>query len=230
MPTTNIFETLRKRVQDSPAHKEYEKRAMYWFRDQSTELTRWQNRNKSVKYEKLEADKFTKQLVKTPQFGFFYFFLYDPLYGPSLPYYDRFPFVLVIDQQPGSFLGLNFHYLPYDLRARFFDALYLDHLEPGRNQLATKIPIDYWDMKGVSKYKAFKPCLHRYRIDQLMTPLLKVGAKEWDLALFLPVHRFAKATATEVWEDSRRMVQRRIRKTAPEKPAPRKAAPRKTRK
>lgn len=211
MAAENIFETLRKRVQDSPAHADYEKRAMYWFRDYSTELTRWQRRNRNVTFDDLTQNKFTKQLVKRPQFGFLYFFLYDPLYRKTLPYYDRFPFVLVIDQDSTGFLGLNFHYLPYDIRARFFDALYQDNLTEGRTQLATRIEIDYWDMKGVSKYKAFRPCIHRYRMDQLMTPLLKVGSTEWDLALFLPVHHFAKKSAGQVWEDSRRMIGRRRR-------------------
>lgn len=209
MASVNIFETLRQRVQNSPAHTDYEKRAMYWFRDYSTELTQWQKRNGKVTFDDLSNQKFTKQLVKTPQFGFFYFFLYNPLYRDSLPYYDRFPFVLVIDEDAKSFLGLNFHYLPYDIRARFFDVLYMDHLTESRNQLAQRIEVEYWDLKGVSKYKAFRPCIHKYRKDHLMTPLLKVGASEWDLALFLPVHQFAKVSAFTIWENSREMIGRR---------------------
>lgn len=211
MAAVNIFETLRKRVQGSAAHTDYEKRAMYWFRDQSTELTQWQAKHGRLTFDDLSTQKFTKQLVKSPQFGFFYFFLYNPLYRDSLPYYDRFPFVLVIDDDAKSFLGLNFHYLPYDVRARFFDALYGDYLNEGRNQLASRVEVEYWDLKGVSKYKAFRPCIHRYRKDHLMTPLLKVGANEWDLALFLPVESFKNATKQSVWKDSRATTNRRRR-------------------
>jgi len=41
-----------------------------------------------------------------------------------------------------------------------------------------------------------------------VTPLLQVGATDWDLALFLPVHQFAKASPETVWNKSRQHIRR----------------------
>ena len=48
-------------------------------------------------------------------------FVYDPKYKNKLPYYDTFPLVLPIERYDNGFLGINFHYLPYALRARLLD-------------------------------------------------------------------------------------------------------------
>ena len=211
MPAANIFETLRERVQKSNAYTEYEKRAMYWFRDQSTELTSWQTRNGRLRYDDLKAQTFTKRLVPATAstIGQFYFFQYRPEYAKRLPYYDRFPFVLVIDRQgTDTFLGLNFHYLPYDLRARLFDAMYPEAKVDPKKPLRAKLEMTYDDLRSVSKYKAFQPCVRRYYTENLVTPLLQVGATDWDLALFLPVHQFAKASPEAVWSNSRQQIRR----------------------
>ena len=48
--------------------------------------------------------------------GDMFIFQYDPKYKdkPSiLPYYDRYPVIIMFDTGLTGFLGLNFHYLPY---------------------------------------------------------------------------------------------------------------------
>ena len=41
----------------------------------------------------------------------------------TLPFYDSFPLVIIIGKAKGGFLGMNLHYLPPTLRAKFLDAL-----------------------------------------------------------------------------------------------------------
>ena len=49
-------------------------------------------------------------------------FIYSPKFAKTLPYYDTFPLVMPLELAEGGFYGLNFHYLPYALRARLLDA------------------------------------------------------------------------------------------------------------
>lgn len=204
MSRANVFDTLRQRVEQNQGLLPQEKRAMFWFRDASTTLLQWQREMRNQSYTQLSQQKFTKQLVppKAVQLGALYFFLYTPLNTLTLPYYDRFPLVLVIDRDADSFLGLNFHYLPYRTRAILFDALYSTRLQTRPDNLKSRLAVNYKLLNAVSKYKAFRPCLKRYRYNRVRTALLQVGETDWDLALFLPVEQFSKKLRTEVWQES----------------------------
>jgi hypothetical protein len=58
-----IFDTLRKRVEDSKGLLPQEKRAMFWFRNYSTQLLEWQNTNKKRSFAALAESDATKLLV-----------------------------------------------------------------------------------------------------------------------------------------------------------------------
>jgi hypothetical protein len=199
--SVNIFDTLRARIEASHGIPPQERRALLWFRNFSSELQQWQTKNQRQTYQQLQTSAFTKRLVP-PRLafpGYLYFFMYRPLAAATLPVYDRFPLVLVLERYTDGFLGLNFHYLPYRARAVFFDALYSTRFVGNKDPLRARLNVSYQLLKTVSKYKAFEPCIHRYHHKGVTTPLLQVGETEWDLALFLPVERFAKMPRSDVW-------------------------------
>jgi len=56
--------------------------------------------------------------------GKMYAFVYDPKTKKTLPFYDRFPLVVLVDKaEGGGFYGLNLHYLTPFLRAKLLSAL-----------------------------------------------------------------------------------------------------------
>ncbi len=55
--------------------------------------------------------------------GNLYMYMYDPKLKATLPYYDRFPLVFPFSKTPDGFIGLNLHYLPYQLRVMLLDHL-----------------------------------------------------------------------------------------------------------
>jgi hypothetical protein len=220
MPAVRIFQTLRDRVQKQNGLLPAEKRAMFWFKDYATELTAWQAQFKSLSYTGVQSHQFTKQLVgaNKAEPGFFYFYLYDPKWKMELPYYDKFPFMLCLSNEGGRFRGLNFHYLSYFERARLFDLLYpfregrVSHhvakntQDPhGIRDIRMRLKVSYALLEASTRYEAFKPCFKEYLPDHVQTPLMKVGAAEWDVALFLPVESFEKQTKNQVWDASRKM-------------------------
>lgn len=205
MPSVSIFQTLRDKVTKSNGLLPAEKRAMFWFSSYSAALKAWQSKNRGiVTFTKLQTEPITKELLAATNVwpGCLYFFAYDPKGNATLPYYDEFPFVLCIKRTSGSFLGLNFHYLDYRNRAILFDALYHLHSDENMN-LRTRLLVTYDLLQASSKYKQFRPCIKRYLNTHIQGPLLKVGASEWDIALFLPVESFAKQPMQNVWGESR---------------------------
>jgi hypothetical protein len=212
MPAVKIFQQLRDRVQKQNAMLPAEKRAMFWFHDYATQLTQWQRKFDRRTYPTLRGDDFTKELVGANRAlpGFFYFFMYDAKTKADLPYWDRFPFVLCLDNQRGRFRGLNFHYLDYMNRARLFDLLYALRIgrpaRPNVRDIRMRIRATYHLLKISTKYRAFKPAYKEYLVPNVRTPLMKVGAKEWDVALFLPVEQFQKQSKATVWSESRKQI------------------------
>ena len=174
---------------------------------QSREWFRNQARTSSVK-----GDRGASQIVRDktrmanrPSIGRMYFFNYDPKYKATHPYYDRFPLIFKVGQYRGGFEGINMHYLPYRLRARLMDALY-ETSNNKRYDETTRLRITYDLLKAATKYKEFKPTYKKYLNQHVRSRFVEIGATEWDIALFLPVERFEKASKTAVWRDSRNAI------------------------
>ena len=143
--------------------------------------------------------------VGRPTTGSMYLFNYDPKHKKTLPYYDRFPLIFMIEDYNDGFLGINLHYLPPQLRARLMDALY-GNVTNQRYDETTKIRVSYDILKSAAKYKGFKPCVKRYLTRHVKSRPILIDPVEWDIALFLPVQRFSKKSADFVWSESRKAI------------------------
>ena len=66
----------------------------------------------------------------------------------------------------------------------------------------TKLRISYDLLKGFSKIPRAKPTVHRYLLNKTQSKFVLINADEWEVALFLQVERFKKATKKEVWAHS----------------------------
>ena len=122
-------------------------------------------------------------------FGALNMFIYDPKLKNKLPYYDTFPLVLPIENYRDGFLGINFHYLPYALRARL-----LSRLDPNANYSALK------------NVRLVKPTLKRYLNSNVRSRFRKLEEEDFMTAIMLPVQRFRKSSASKVWSDSRKVI------------------------
>ena len=135
--------------------------------------------------------------------GKMYLFNYDPKHKATLPYYDRYPLIFPVQPADGGFYGINMHYLPHVLRARLMDALY--SLSSNRRyDEKTRLKLSYNILNSVTKYKAFKPTFKRYLTNHVRSRFIEISSSEWDIALMMPLQKFAKASAGEVWRDSRK--------------------------
>jgi len=140
--------------------------------------------------------------ARTPHYGRLNMFFYDPKGRKTLPYYDTFPLVLPIERYPDGFLGINLHYLPMSLRIRLLDRL-VDYSNNTKFDESTRLAVDYSKLKNIG---LIKPTLKRYLAGRVKTQFRRIDADEFTVAALLPVARFKKASASEVYKDSRAMI------------------------
>jgi hypothetical protein len=135
--------------------------------------------------------------------GFMYMYIYDAETKKDLPYYDRFPCVLVMRVMGDGFVGLNLHYLPYYLRFILLDRLWRFRSNTRMDE-TTRMRFTWETIAGVAKYRAAVPCVKRYKYSRLRSQFRIIEINDWATAMLLPVENFRKASKENVWQDSKR--------------------------
>lgn len=167
-----------------------------WFRNTASKI-------KDINEGKLMRSR--EALTTQTVIGKMYMFGYDPKMKKDLPYYDRFPLIFPINKAPGGFIGINLHYLPYVLRAKLMDMLY-NYVSNPKLDDTTRLKVSYNILNSAATHKYIKPCVKRYLTSHVRSRFINIVPTEWDIALFLPVENFQKATKAKVWRDSRNMI------------------------
>lgn len=168
-----------------------------WFQKRVAGL-RNLNRLELMKSEPIELKN--RQLV-----GSMNMFFYDAKHKDTLPYYDKFPLAIIVGPAPGGFYGLNLHYLPAVLRAKFLDAL-LNITNNKSFDETTKFELSYKMLNASSKMRYFKPCYKHYLLSNVKSRFARVPAPEWEIATFLPTADWQNASGNKVYKDSRNMI------------------------
>lgn len=139
--------------------------------------------------------------------GKMFCFFYDAKHRKTLPYWDAFPLIIAIGPAQKGFYGLNMHYLPIPLRAKFLDGL-MDLTNNRKFDETTKFQLEYSYLTRAAKMKYFKPCFKHYLTKQVEGKLALVPAPEWEIATFLPTAQW-QGDKNKVYSDSRRMISAR---------------------
>lgn len=201
-----VFETLADKAKRANVNLSIsEPQSLQWFREAAKSVT--------VNPQTM-LNRYKDKVVSIPKLGNMYLFAYDPKTKDKLPYYDIFPLVIPFasarfrgyagDQH--GFMGLNLHYLPYRERAFVMNAVYQNHLTKRKLDENTRFRLNYQVLQRVVQLRYFEPCIKRYNFDYMRSRFLEISPDEWDMALFLNLARFQKASQKTVWENSRRMI------------------------
>jgi hypothetical protein len=173
------------------------KRSAKWFQDKIKGL-KGGLRNK---FSSTNPDKFYREsenkiqpavMSKKASLGDLFCYHYNPKHRATLPYYDMFPMIMLIGVDNDTFLGLNFHYLNPKLRAILLD------------RVNAKVGGGLINWKKISKVPFIEPAVKRYRFDHISKKVVQIEKKEEEIAIFLPLERFRKASKSQVWADSKR--------------------------
>lgn len=142
-----------------------------------------------------------KRKTAAGQEGSMILFSYDPKEKTKIPYYDRFPLVFPFRVMDDGFYGINMHYLPHQYRAVLMDNLYTFANNKAYDE-TTYLRLSYQLLNSYSRLRYFKPCIKRYLNSQIRSSIIAIPADQWDIALFLPLERFAKASKSAVHMES----------------------------
>lgn len=192
--------SLLKKFEGGLAFNEIEKftsAARNWYLDEMKNLI--------VNRQKLMRDR---EAIKKNRLlpGRLFMYFYEPKHKDTLPYYDRFPLVMVVEKAQGKpgFYGLNFHYLDYRKRAILMERL-MKYATNKKYDESTRLRLSYKLLKGASRLAAFKPCFKHYLPSQIASPIKMIPAQYWETALFFPSEQFKKSTRKNVFTKSRRL-------------------------
>lgn len=139
------------------------------------------------------------------EIGSMFMFFYDAKTRDKLPYWDSFPLVIAVGPAPKGFYGLNLHYLPIPLRAKFLDNL-MDITNNKRFDTTTTFSVSYQYLKSASKMRYFKPCFKHYLTSQVEGQLSYIPPPEWEIATFLPAAQWQKGGQSQAYKDARKMI------------------------
>lgn len=132
--------------------------------------------------------KLLKSLKKPSRIlpGMMLFYQYDPKYKDTLPQWDQFPLVIVLDLYEDGFLGLNLHFAPPQIRQKIFIAFLTSAKTAGRSE-TKRLQVDYDIARSLIATKFMGPMIKRYLYSQFIVPPKQVPYSMWEDILFLPL-------------------------------------------
>lgn len=192
----DVFATLLKKAAQQGIVPAETQKARNWFRKEAASVSRVAPNT---------LIKTSTSTQSTSAIGKMFLFGYSPKHSDTLPYYDRFPLIFPFKQISGGFYGINMHYLPLPMRAALMDSLY-QYVNRDQYDEKTSLSLSYKTLTSAATLKYYKPCVKHYLNSQIQTELALVPANLWDIALFLPLERFAKASSAQVYRESRKII------------------------
>ena len=167
----------------------------------SKKLSKSKQAKKSVAWFKRKVGESAKGFKTKSKLsiGRIYTFGYDAKYKAVLPYWDKFPLIVVLDAYKDGFMGLNFHYVSPIDRMTFFKKMMKFSTEHGEVEDMTasaKFNVS-WD--AVKNVRHADKMIHKYLYGHVKTSLLEAPPNEWENVIFLPYQKFVGATAKSVW-------------------------------
>lgn len=146
-----------------------------------------------------------QQLTTRLMPGKMYMYIYDPVHKAQIPYFDRFPCMLMYKRSIEGFSGLNLHYLPYQMRMQLLYWLLQYKTNPKMDE-TTRLKFSWAAIKNVRKFAAAIPCFKNYSYAGLRSTFREIRAYEWATAVLLPVEQFVKMPDDRIWDKSRQYV------------------------
>ena len=164
-------------------------------------ISKAKKKKKSIAWFKQKVGDSAKGYKKKAKLkpGKMFTFGYDAKYKEILPYWDKFPLIIVLDVYKDGFMGLNFHYLYPVERMKFLTKIMKFATQRGEvEDMTDKARFNVsWD--AVRNIKNADKMIHKYLYGHVRTSLLEAPPNEWENAIFLPYQKFVGATAKSVW-------------------------------
>lgn len=118
--------------------------------------------------------------------GKMYTFAYEPIGQDRLPYWDRFPLVIVLEIRKHTIVGINVHYIPMKDRIKIFKKL-LNSASTAGLSSRSKLNDAFSDIKKVNRYNYM---VKQYHGSGVRSNIYEIPGNEWGQAVTLPYSNF----------------------------------------
>ena len=145
------------------------------------------------------------QSVPRPE-GKLFMFSYVPegKDDPNLPYYDRYPLLLLMNRDSEGFEGFNLHYIPIRQRPRVMMELSQRFLFFGSVE-STEFRFTYDTVKNDSNMRLLLASYRRYTNKYMQSLIFEVKPNHWGNVLYMPFALFMRSgsfvPSTVVWRE-----------------------------
>jgi len=131
--------------------------------------------------------------------GSMYTFAYSAKHKKTLPYWDKFPLIVVLDVTKDGFLGLNFHYLRPVQREAFLNSILKFATEKGDpTQFSSKAQFNItWG--AVKSIAGADKMIHKYLYSHVKSSMLESPPSEWENVIYMPYQKFVGESAKTIW-------------------------------
>lgn len=169
------------------------KKSRTWFDQQSRMLA-----GKTIQPQRLIRTSVNQNVLRIVP-GELYLFNYDAKHKDTLPLWDSFPLVFPFHKMPDGFIGLNMHYLPYQVRIALLDQL-MSFKTTSNLDETTRLKLSWRTIRSLSSMDVAAHCVHRYLLQHVKSPFKRIDAPDWATAMMLPVERFVGGTKQQAWK------------------------------
>ena len=196
----NIFDYLND-LRDEVGGPKFGAAGIKWMRDTITQVH--DVADLSVEEKVVRDEHRMRSRTSFKRVGWMYMFNYQPLYREKLPYWDTFPVIWILKLERDGFVGINLHYLPIELRQRLFLSM-MTLVGGSTEEENTRLILRYKYLMTQPRFRWYmKPCIKKYFYRRMDSYILKIPARDWLIASFLPIARFKKKHRTGVWKETR---------------------------
>lgn len=197
----NIAKANRERTS-----REQEREASLWLKAKAKTHSKENTIRREARKNNLLGDE--SRIANKLEVGQMFVYHYDAKYKKTLPYYDTYPCIMLVDVLgSGHFIGLNLHYLPPLLRAKLLDAI-MDL--PTYKSDKQRAKMKYRIIQSFAESDLAKPCLKKYLYSHVVGNFIEIMRDEWHYVSALPLANFVSETGSaslaRVYRDSRNRI------------------------
>jgi hypothetical protein len=126
--------------------------------------------------------------------GNMYFYRYRA--EPTVPTYDVYPLIFMIRKRGSVIEGINFHYMGIERRINLLNEMKPFFSTKNLIESDTRLIVKrFRDLLLVSrKLRDAKIALHRYRIPNIISKVIRIEPSNWEFAIKEPVQKFITNT------------------------------------
>jgi hypothetical protein len=129
----------------------------------------------------------------------------------TLPFYDAYPLVLVIDVDSKYLLGLSLHYLPKPVRKFFIKKVLINNFDRLKKGMPAKLP--YADIRDASNlwYQEGIVIIKRYLRNRITSYVTEIPWRKWVNIVDGEGAHWIDTTAEEVYKQTKLALQNRFK-------------------